>query len=250
MPEILLPVKAAIFLFTFMRHINCSPAAKSGFNITEKYMGLKEKASESIRGIKEEAKVLKGEKTKDKQYLSTRKFDDEASAQAEFKKAEERLYNVNAWSEIPGVANAAFELYSSDGQPITRDHVQNDDFVRIDLPGPLPFYWVKVIEISNGDDHAQFTVQPSHDPTKREDPVVTDHFFRDHARSIFRIERHGSEIIAMEIGLNEAINNQGGEAGEKRLINTLVSEGGWAGFQKYQWKNLTEYLVGVRTPDK
>ena len=213
-------------------------------------MGLKEKASDGLRGIKEEAKVLKGEKAKDKQYVSSRSFDNDASAQAEFGRAMERLYDVNAWSDIPGVANAAFQLYSSDGQPVRRHLVQMDDFIRIDLPGPLPFYWVKVVEVSNGDDHAQFTVQPAHDPTKREDPAVTDHFFRDQARSIFRIERDGAEITAMEIGLNEAINNQEGEAGEKRLINTLVSEGGWAGFQKYQWKNLTEYLVGVRTPDK
>lgn len=213
-------------------------------------MGLKEKASEGIRGLKEEAKVLKGEKTKDKQYVSTRKFDNEGSAEAEFRKAVERLYNINAWSDIPGVANAAFELFSSNGQPVKRDQVQKEDFVRIDLPGPLPFYWVKVVEVSAESDHAQFTVQPSYDPTKREGKVVTDHFFQDQARSIFRIERHGAEIIAMEIGLNEAINNQEAEAGEKRLINTLVSEGGWAGFQKYQWKNLTEYLVGMRTPDK
>jgi hypothetical protein len=213
-------------------------------------MGLKEKASEGVRGIKEEAKVIKGEKAKDKQYVSTRRFGDDASAQAEYGRAMARLYDVNAWSDIPGVANAAFELYSSEGQPVKRHHVQKNDFIRIDLPGPLPFYWVKVVEVSNGDDHAQFTVQPANDPTKPEDPAVTAHFFRDQARSIFRIERHGAELIAMEIGLNEAINNQEGEAGEKRLINTLVSEGGWAGFQKYQWKNLTEYLVGTPTPDK
>ena len=52
----------------------------------------------------------------------------------------------------------------------------------------------------------------------------------------------------MEIGVNEAINNQDAEAGSKGLINTIVSEGGWAGFQKYQWKNLTDYLVGLRIP--
>jgi hypothetical protein len=109
---------------------------------------------------------------------------------------------------------------------------------------------VRVIEVSSGEDSAQFTVQPSYDPTKKEDERVTDHFFQDKARSIFRVERNGSEITAMEIGINEAINNQKAEAGEKRLINTLVSEAGWAGFQKYQWQNLTDYLVGFRTPEK
>lgn len=213
-------------------------------------MGLKEKASEGIREIRDEAKVLKGEKAKDKRFVSTRTFEDEASAQREFTRATERLYNVNAWTKIPGIANAAFELYSPEGEPVNRQHAEKGDFVKIDLPGPLPFYWVKVIELSNGPDHAQFTVQPAHDPTNRDDTKVTDHFFQDQARSIFRVERNGNEISAMEIGLNEAINNKEAEAGEKRLINTLVSEGGWAGFQKYQWKNLTDYVTGLRTPSK
>jgi hypothetical protein len=213
-------------------------------------MGLKEKTSEGIHKIKEEAKVLRGEKSKDKQYSSTREFTDEVSAKFEFSRAKERLYDVNGWTAIPGIANAVFELYSPDGQQIKRNYAEKGDFIKIDLPGPLPFYWVKVTEISNADDSAQFTVQPTYDPTEKDDKTVTDHFFQDQARSIFRVERNGSEITALEIGLNEAINNQKAEAGEKGLINTLVSEGGWAAFQKYQWKNLTDYLVGIRTPSK
>jgi hypothetical protein len=103
---------------------------------------------------------------------------------------------------------------------------------------------VNVTDITRNEISAEFTVQPTYDPTQKDDKTVTDHFFQDQARSIFRVERAGLEITASEIGVNEAINNREGEAGEKGLINTLVSAGGWAVFQKHQWKNLTDYLVG------
>lgn len=213
-------------------------------------MGLKEKASEGLDKIKEEGEVLKGEKSKDKMYSTSRRFDDADSASFEFSRSKERLFNVNAWSNIPGVANANFELFTAAGEPLNRGTVENGDFIKIDLPGPLPFYWVKVVEVSGDERSAQFTVQPTYDPTDNDDKTITDHFFQDKARSIFRVERNGNEIVAMEIGIDEAINNQEGEAGGKALVNTLVSEGGWAALQKYQWKNLTDYVVGLRAPAK
>lgn len=211
-------------------------------------MGLKDKASKAFDGMKEEGKVLKGEKSKDKVYSSARQFEDEDSASFEFSRSRERLFNVNAWSQIPGVANATFELFSQEGELLNRNQVSNEDFIKIDLPGPLPFYWVKVIEISDVPDRAQFTVQPAYDPTEKDDKRATDHFFQGKARSIFRVERNGKEITAMEIGIDEAINNKEEEADGKGLINTLVSQGAWAVFQKYQWKNLTDYVVGLRSP--
>jgi len=210
-------------------------------------MGIKDSASKGLDEARKEAEVLKGEESKDKMYSSSRRFDDQDSAAFEFSRSRERLFNVNKWSDIPGIANAGFMLHDPSGNPLKKDIVEKNDFIRIDLPGPLPFYWVKVNEVRDGDDVAEFVVQPTHDPTHDDDKTVTDHFFQDRARSIFRVERKGSEIVAMEIGLNEAINNDSEEAGNKGLINTLVSEGGWAGFQKYQWKNLTDYIVGLKT---
>ena len=213
-------------------------------------MGLKESTTKGIKKIREEAKVLKGEKSKNKTYSTTREFTDEGSASLEFPRVKERLFDVNAWSSIPGIANAVFELHRPDGKFLRKNYVDKGDFIRIDLPGPLPFYWVRVTDLSASDTRAEFMVQPTYDPTERDDKTVTDHFFKDQARSIFRVERNGREITAMEIGLDEAINNEKAEAGEKGLINTLVSAGGWAVLQKYQWKNLTDYLVGIRTPLK
>jgi len=211
-------------------------------------MGIKEKASKAVEGIRKEADVVKGRESKDKVYSTTRKFDDVDAAIFEFGRSRERLLNVNGWSKIPGIANATFELFSADGERLDKYQVENGDFIKIDLPGPLPHYWVEVIDIADGKDKSQFTVKPSHNPTEGKDRNVTDHFFRSQARSTFLVERNGGEITAMEIGENEAINNQDAEAGDKSVINTLVSEGGWAGFQRYQWKNLTDYLVGIRSP--
>lgn len=213
-------------------------------------MGIKEKASKIIGDIKKEAEVLKGEASKDKLYSTSRQFDDEDSAAFEFARSRERLFNVNGWTNIPGVANAKFELFTAEGELLERNNVQIGDFIKIDLPGPLPFYWVKVVELSDQPDNAQFTVKPTHDPTENDDKSATDHFFQERARSIFRVERKGNEITAMEIGINESANNNEGEAGGKGLTNTLVSAGGWAAIQKYQWKNLTDYVVGLRSPAK
>lgn len=213
-------------------------------------MGIKEKASKSIEEIKKEGKVLKGEASKDKVYATSRQFEDDDSALFEFARSKERLFNVNGWSDIPGIANSTFELFNAKGEALARNHVQKDDFIKIDLPGPLPFYWVKVTDISQQSDRAEFTVQPTYDPTEADDKTATDHFFQAQARSIFRVERNGREISAMEIGIDEAINNNEEEAGGKGLMNTIVSEGGWAAFQKYQWKNLTDYVVGLRSPAK
>jgi hypothetical protein len=211
-------------------------------------MGVKDKTSKTIEDLKKEARVLKGEESKSKLYSTSRTFDDEDAAKFELSRGKERLFNVNGWSEIPGVANSNFELFSKDGKPLKKYQVENGDFIKIDLPGPLPFYWVKVIDVKDEADSAEFTVQPTYDPTENDDKVVTDHFFRDQARSIFRIERNGNILVGMEIGLNEAINNNDAEAGVKGVVNTVVSEVGWAGLQKYQWQNLTDYLVGIRSP--
>jgi hypothetical protein len=108
----------------------------------------------------------------------------------------------------------------------------------------MPDNWVVVTDVKEGENFAEFTVQPSYDPTKQRSEGVTDHFFQKDARSTFRVERKGNILIAEEIGLNEAINNEGEEAGSRKVVNTVIASGGWAGFQRYQWEVLTNYIVG------
>lgn len=207
-------------------------------------MSLKEKADDLTDSLKKESEVLQGERSKDKVYTSTNEFDSADKAIREFAFGRERLFQVSDWSDIPGIGNADFTIYDPDGYRVDNRMVAIGDFLKIDLPGPVPMYWVQVVDVKDEDDLAEFTVKPASDPTTPEKPEVVDHFFQEKARSTFRIAREGNKLVGMEIGVNEAINNQGEQAGDKAVINTLVSETGWAFFQKNQWKNLTDYLVG------
>ena len=136
-------------------------------------MGMKEKAAEGVREIKEEAKVVQGEKSKDKVYKTSREFESEEAARTEFLQSKQRLFDVNAWTNIPALVNSAFILFTADGRPLKeKARVEEGDFIKIDLPGPLPFYWVKVNEVSEGEQEAQFTVQPTYDPTDNDDKTV------------------------------------------------------------------------------
>ncbi len=208
-------------------------------------MSLKDKAKDVADNLKNEAEVIKGDRSKDKVYTSTNEFPDEVQAKREFTFARERLFQVNDWSDIPGIGNADFTIYDPDGSKVDNRMVAVGDFLKIDLPGPVPMYWVEVIDLKDEDDFAEFAVKPASDPTTTKDPEVVDHFFQEGARSVFRIERKGNQLSGFEIGINEAINNQGEQAGGKAVINTVVSETGWAFFQENQWKNLTDYLVGI-----
>ncbi|WP_162343587.1 hypothetical protein [Cyclobacterium salsum] len=49
---------------------------------------------------------------------------------------------------------------------------------------------------------------------------------------------------------NEFVNNEGDQAAGRDWINTLMAGGGWLGFQKLQWKNLTEYLVHLTEKER
>ncbi|QJW89505.1 hypothetical protein HNV11_09000 [Spirosoma taeanense] len=202
------------------------------------------KLDKIIDKVKHELNVLKGDETKDKTFSSEHTFSDEAAASEAFKQSVEKLFNVNAWSNLPGL-NSQFQLFDSTGQPKSAEEPLIGDYIRIDLPGPTPENWVRVINRQTDGTMAEFTVMPSTDPMEKGELVQgeTEHFFREEARSTFRVEQHGNRIVALEIGQNERINNQDSEAGNRAIANTVIAEVGWAFFQKLQWKKLTEYLV-------
>lgn len=193
-------------------------------------------------GWKKEKKVLQGKRTKDKSYCSENTFQDIKTAREEFKRSVDKLFNINNWSNLPGVTSK-FILYSKIGSPKTTILPENGDYIKILLPGPAPANWVKITEIVNEKHSAEFTVSPSQDPTaKKQDEKEIEHFFIDEATSTFLVELKGSTIKACEVGRDEGINNDR-TAGDREVINTILAEGGWAVFQKIQWKKLTDYLV-------
>lgn len=202
-------------------------------------MGLKD----IFKKVQKEKKVIEGEETKDKLFSSEKEFPDRETALREFKRSKEKLFDVNRWSRMPGITSG-FQLYTPEGKPKPKAKPEVGDYLMIDLPGPAPENWVIVTDIKEEDEMAEFTVSPSQDPRDTgEEAEEIEHFFRDEATSTFKVELNGSTIAAYEIGKNEGINNEGKEAGDREVVNTLIAEGGWALFQKIQWEKLTDYLV-------
>ncbi|NEU07484.1 hypothetical protein GZH53_04070 [Flavihumibacter sp. R14] len=195
-----------------------------------------------FNGIVREFKVLTGDKPKNREYSNENSFPDEGSAKKAFEESKRKLFDVNGWSAMEGI-NSKFTLYSKEGK-LANHGLKPGYFIRIELPGPPVENWVRITAVKNEPELAEFTVHPSEKPAEKSNPdAEVKHFFAKEASSTFRVTRTGSVLHAFEIGRNELINNQGEESGDRQLLNTLIAEGGWAGFQKIQWDKLTKYLV-------
>lgn len=202
-------------------------------------MGIKK----IVDKVKEEINVLKGDESKDKLYQNEQDYPDEMSARTAFEASKKKLFNVNLWSNLEGI-NSTFELHDARGRKTTAEEPELGYYVKVTLPGAEVENWVQVNDIRITENMAEFTVQPSSKPNPPVDEEeVTEHFFTKDATSTFRVEVQGTRLVGSEIGRNEYINNQGDESGDRAVLNTLIAEGGWAGFQSLQWDKLTSYLV-------
>ncbi|AMM51824.1 hypothetical protein TH61_12435 [Rufibacter sp. DG15C] len=196
--------------------------------------------------IKKEIKAILGEEAKDKFFQHENTFPDEASAVQAFAESRQKLFNVEDWSHMTGITST-FELYDAQGQRDPNKKPDLGDYIKIILPATTIENWVKVIEVVEEENLAKFVVQPSHNPlTPAEEPGKIEHFFTEEATSTFLVARQGTTLLACEIGKNEVANNQGEEAGDRPILNTVISTGGWAGFQAIQWGNLTKFLVHLK----
>lgn len=197
-----------------------------------------------VDSVKEEVEALQGGQTKDKRYESTYTYPDESTARQALAGAQAKLFAVDAWSNLPGLT-ATFTVHNPQGKPTAGLPLGVGDYILIDLPGPLPYNWVRVVGMDQTEDAAEFTVVPSEKPQSQdsEQGAPIEHFFTDEATSTFRVERQGTRLMASETGHNERVNNEGSTAGQRSVVNTLIAAGGWAVFQKSQWMKLTDYLV-------
>jgi hypothetical protein len=191
-------------------------------------------------GIQDEKNVILGEATKDITFSNKKTFGSEEEAAREFPRSVAKLFAVDRWSDLPGITSR-FELHDTNGARKLSARPQVGDHIKIVLPGLPLAHWVRVTDVQEEDRTAEFTTSPSSDPTSEEPGIK--HFFIKEATSKFRVDLMLDTIEAHELGRNEGINNKGEEAGNRKLINTLIAEGGWAGFQKLQWEKVTNYLV-------
>ena len=199
-------------------------------------------AEDFLDKLKHEVKVIFGEEGKDKTFCSEQDYLEETTAWEAFAGGKERLFNVNSWSEFSGI-NSTFTLYNQSATQ-TNQKPEVGFFIKIVLPGLPIENWVELADIQETELSAQFTVHPCPNPTNASNE--TQHFFVKEASSTFRIEREGTLLRGLQIGKNEKINNHNYQAGDRAIMNTLIAEGGWAGFQDIQWGKLTDYLVGKK----
>lgn len=195
-----------------------------------------------FKNLKAGGQAIKGEPALDRVYSSENEFPDKKTAFEKFKQSKTKLLNVDNWSNISGITST-FELFDEHGQRFAGAKVRENFFIKIVLPAPSPENWVKVTKIRNHKDLAYIVVSPSTDPTDRRDETI-EHFFVKEATSTFKVELKDKTIRAFEIGQNEGVN-LGEDAGNRDAVNILISSGGWAGLQRIQWKNLTDYFVHI-----
>lgn len=196
-----------------------------------------------FKNLWNEIGFLEGLNAKNKKFSNHHTYSSENEANVAFERSKAKLFNVNRWSDLPGI-NSAFHLHDTNGEKIINGKPQNGFFIYIDLPGPDPANWVQVIDVKDLQDIAEFTVRPCSDPkAKGDNQKEIKHFFTDKATSTFRVKRKGKTIYAYEIGKQEEINNRGEKAGNRKVINTLIAETGSLGLQKLQWDKVTNYLV-------
>src|SRR5688572_17430963 len=110
--------------------------------------------------LKTEIKALMGEESKDKVFGSVQPFPDAGAAKAGFQEAQKRLFDVNKWSDLPGI-NSKFELHDKTGNPKQSQIPEVGDFMKIILPGVPVENWVQVVDVKQTENLAEFTVKPS-----------------------------------------------------------------------------------------
>jgi hypothetical protein len=184
-----------------------------------------------------------GRKPQNKRFENVHSYRDASRAAEAFLWSRERLFHVDAWSDLKGLAST-FELYDGSGKRSAGGKLRRGDFIKIILPGMDIENWVQVTRIRESKFMAEFTVHPSRSPLEAagaKEPVA--HFFIRESSSTFRVSVHKNLLSASETGKNEAVNNEGYEAGQRKVLNTLIAAGGWAGVQKLQWEKLTRWLV-------
>jgi hypothetical protein len=176
-------------------------------------------------------------------------FNSAAEARSLFEVAKNRLLNVNSWNELTGTATAEFQVVDKDGMEVDRP-VQEGDYFKIDVPGPGPvagdgYDWVRVEEISvvaePETESVGVRVRPCPNPQTREDDAAV-HFYSEESTSNFLVAREGNIVKAGVYDRNTKPNDEGDLVDKAR--NLLMGLGAVEGFSRFQWKQLTDGLLG------
>jgi hypothetical protein len=171
---------------------------------------------------------------------AAREFGDETQAADAFRKLREKLFDINRWEADSGVT--AFQLFDENGGALGQARAAVGLFIRIKLPGSGKADWVKIIDITDAENEAVVSVQPTFDPTDN-DRKTTSHFFEGDATNNFCLGKDGAKLRFYVIGLNEKANVEESDGLLETVRNVAVAYSGWLGFQKIEWKTFCENFL-------
>lgn len=167
-----------------------------------------------------------------------------------YERAKKRLFEINNWHSLCGMASAFFYLTDSNGKekndfPLVGDHL------RIGIPGPKSiegygFDWVEIEEVESAEytltrTISHIKVRPSENPFKKNG--FTAHFFTSAATSTFVVESNNLTVSASYHGRNELANIKETKGFVEQLRHFAIALGAQSGFSKVQWKLLIDNVV-------
>ncbi|CAN5467297.1 hypothetical protein BH23BAC1_BH23BAC1_23130 [soil metagenome] len=206
-------------------------------------MTIIKKLITAVSKLAQKGKAIKGEEGVNSCFNHIKKFDNEETAIKIFNQQKEKFLDIDYWTSLSDIENMAFLHYDGKGEKVRRK-IKVNDFVKVELPGPLPDYWVKIEIIKESPEKVEITVRPTYDPTKRPlEKEVTAHFFDRDTLNILIFEREREKLKAEVRGISAVVNNEGTQAGDHEVLNTTVAVGGWFGMQKRQWESFTKNLA-------
>ena len=178
-----------------------------------------------------------------------RELENESQAIEVFKRACDRLLNVNKWRDYAGIG-ASFELMDPSGKPLDRN-AKIGDFVRIDIPGPgtksgKGYDWVEIEAFYSTEEPERnsnlFSIRFRPVASPMENSGDESHFYTDEATSTYLIQRKGNLVTAAEKGRNEVPNDKTDSALDN-IRNKVVGSVASFGLSEPQWKILMEGLL-------
>lgn len=162
-----------------------------------------------------------------------------------FERACIRLKNVTFWHEVSGHLSAEFCIADNMGS-IEQRTLQQDDYIRIDIPGPGTkegdgYDWVKVVNIQEKTDQQKnyrllaVTLAASNNPVSGNNEIA--HFFEEGATSTFILQLQNKTVSASYYGRNEVPNTDVERLTDK-VRNALVGMAAYVGISEIHWKAL------------
>lgn len=175
---------------------------------------------------------------------ATRNCSSETEAENLFQRLKQKLFHIQHWNAESNLSS--FAPFDGNGCAKIEKIAAVGDFIQITLPGSGKDDWVKIVEIHDAADEIVLTIQPSHNPTDKENQSTTSHFFTADSTNNFCLQKNGVKLNFYVIGLGEKSNTEDTSGIVETVRNFATANiGHFLGIQKAQWQNFCDNFVEI-----